>query len=61
MSEYLGKGDSWEFYKDASGEWRWKRTAKNGEVVGASHEGYKNREDCVANAQRAGYGFEYAP
>jgi uncharacterized protein YegP (UPF0339 family) len=47
--------DKWEFYKDAKGEWRWRRKAPNGETVGASTEGYKNREDCVANAKRNGY------
>ena len=47
--------DKWEFYKDASGDWRWRRTAPNGEIVGASTEGYKNKADAIANAQRNGY------
>lgn len=47
--------DKWEIYKDAKGEWRWRRTASNGRVVGAATEGYKNRLDCVANAKRHGY------
>ena len=47
--------DTWKFYQDAKGEWRWTRTAANGKVVGASTEGYKNRSDCVANAKRNGY------
>ncbi len=51
----IGKDDKWEFYKDEAGEWRWRRTARNGELVGASTEGYKNRSDCVANARRHGY------
>ena len=51
----LGHDDKWEFYKDADDEWRWRRTAKNGEIVGASHEGYKHKMDCVSNAIRAGY------
>ena len=42
-------------YKDGKGEYRWRRTASNGQIVGASHEGYKKRADCVANAKRAGY------
>jgi uncharacterized protein YegP (UPF0339 family) len=50
-----GKEDKWLFYKSTSGDWRWKRIAPNGEVVGASTEGYKNRKDCVANAERNGY------
>lgn len=47
-------GDKWEFYKDRANEWRWRRTARNGEIVGASCEGYKNRSDCIANAKRPG-------
>ena len=47
--------DKWEFYKDTNGEWRWKRTAPNGRVVGTSSEGYQNREDCKANAERNGW------
>lgn len=47
--------DTWEFYKDNAGKWRWRRTAANGCIVGASSEGYENRTDCVANAQRNGY------
>ena len=47
--------DTWTIYQDASGEWRWKRVAKNGQTVGASTEGYKNRSDCVENARRNGY------
>ena len=48
------KGDKWEIYKDGAGEWRWRRTAPNGNIVGASSEGYKNKSDCIANAQRNG-------
>ncbi len=48
------KGDKWEIYKDGAGEWRWRRTAPNGNIVGASTEGYKNKSDCIANAQRNG-------
>lgn len=47
--------DKWEFYKDSSDEWRWRRTASNGKIVGASTEGYKNRSDCEANARRNGW------
>ncbi|WP_084512463.1 DUF1508 domain-containing protein [Geothrix fermentans] len=47
--------DKWEFYKDAQGEWRWRRVAVNGRVVGASSQGYKNQADCVENARRNGY------
>ena len=47
--------DKWDFYKDVRGEWRWRRTAPNGNIVGASAEGYKNRGDCEANARRNGW------
>lgn len=47
--------DKWEFYQDNRNEWRWRRTAPNGKIVGASTEGYKNRSDCMTNAKRNGY------
>lgn len=47
-------GDTWEIYKNDAGDWRWRRTASNGKVVGAATEGYVNRSDCIANAQRNG-------
>ncbi|AVB23405.1 MULTISPECIES: YegP family protein [Pseudomonas syringae group] len=47
--------DKWDFYTDPRGEHRWRRTASNGRIVGASTQGYSNRADCVANARRNGY------
>jgi uncharacterized protein YegP (UPF0339 family) len=51
----LGGRDKWEFYTDKKGEHRWKRTASNGEKVGASCEGYGKAGDCKTNAKRNGY------
>ena len=51
----MNSSDNWNFYKDARGDWRWRRTAPNGQVVGASTEGYSNRSDCEANARRNGW------
>jgi uncharacterized protein YegP (UPF0339 family) len=51
----MASNDVTEFYKDKAGEWRWRRRALNGRIVGASTEGYKLRRDCVANAKRNGY------
>lgn len=48
-----GNGDTWEIYSGADG-WRWRRTASNGRIVGASQQGYSNRSDCIDNARRAG-------
>jgi uncharacterized protein YegP (UPF0339 family) len=47
--------DRFEIYQDTRGEWRWRRVAANGRVVGASTESYRNRIDCVSNAKRNGY------
>lgn len=48
------KGDLWEIYKDNANEWRWRRTAPNGNIVGSSSQGYVNKADCIANAKRNG-------
>lgn len=47
--------DKWEFYKDSEGLWRWRRVAPNGKIVGASSQGYVNKNDCIENARRNGY------
>jgi len=47
--------DKWEFYKDVDDKWRWRRTAPNGNIVGASSEGYTNKVDCEGNARRNGW------
>lgn len=46
-------GDIWKIYP-SFGQWRWRRTARNGNIVGASAESYVNRSDCIANARRNG-------
>lgn len=51
----IGSDDKWFIEKDSKGEWRWTRKATNGKTVGASTEGYKNKLDCIKNAQRNGY------
>lgn len=37
-------------FKDSAGEWRWRVTAANGEIVADSDEGYANRVDCARMA-----------
>lgn len=34
------------FFKDEAGEWRWHRTAENGQIVSESGEGYVNLDDA---------------
>ena len=36
-----------EIFKDASGEFRWRLKAANGQIVADSGEGYINKSDCV--------------
>ncbi len=48
----MSNGDRWEIYQSSG--WRWRRTARNGNIVGASTEGYANKSDCIANARRNG-------
>lgn len=33
-------------------DWRWKRVANNGRVIGASSEGYRSKRRCISNAMR---------
>jgi uncharacterized protein YegP (UPF0339 family) len=47
-----GENDKFEVYQDKRGEWRWRRTASNGQIVGAASEGYKSRKDAEANMNR---------
>lgn len=46
------KRDTIVIYTDNAGEWRWTRTATNGNIVGRSSEGYVNKSDCEDNANR---------
>jgi len=52
--------DKWEFYKDVDDKWRWRRTSPNGNIVGASSEGYINKSDCAGNASRNGWNGKHA-
>lgn len=51
----LGWDDVWRFYPDKAGKFRWTRRAQNGEIVGASSQGYFSIRDCEANAARMGW------
>lgn len=45
-------GYTLEYYKDKSGGYRWRRTASNGEIVGASSETYSSKKNAEDNANR---------
>ena len=46
---------TWVFYKDSAGEWRWRVKATNGQIIGASSEGYSRHSDAVTNAKVFGF------
>jgi uncharacterized protein YegP (UPF0339 family) len=53
-----GENDKFEVYQDKRGEYRWRRKAANGQIVGASSEGYKKKGDCEANMNRGPEGSD---
>lgn len=48
----VGESDRLEVFQDKRGNFRWRRYAADGSVVGASSEGYATREACEANMHR---------
>lgn len=57
----MSSDDKWELYEDNKGEWRWRRTAPNGNIVGRATEGYKAKADAVKNAEHYGYNGKFNP
>ena len=55
-SNYLE--DTWIFYKDKSKKYRWRRTATNGQIVGASTQGYNTSKAMKDNAERNGWDLD---
>ena len=55
VADQGGSGDTWEFYTDKAGKWRWRLKGADGKSVGASNQAFKSRADCMANAKRLGY------
>ena len=39
-----------EFYKDKAGKYRWRVTGDNGEIVGASSQGFASKQMAEYNA-----------
>jgi len=50
-----------EFYEDQAKEWRWRITASNGEIVGASSEGFKALGDAEKNLELVGEAIVHDP
>lgn len=48
------------FYRNfITRQWRWRVKAKNGKIIGASSEGFWNKEDCIYNAKILGEALIY--
>jgi uncharacterized protein YegP (UPF0339 family) len=43
-----------EWYKDEAGEFRWRVKAANGEIIGASSEGFDTLGSAQANLEQLG-------
>lgn len=48
----LQNGDKFETYQDKAGEWRWRLTARNGNIVGAANEGFSSESAAETNFSR---------
>ena len=55
----MSHDDTWEFYQDNGGDWRWRRTATNGQIVGAASEGFSSEESAKRNACLVGCEGEF--
>jgi uncharacterized protein YegP (UPF0339 family) len=49
------KKPMFEIYQDRKGEYRWRATSPNGNVLAAASEGYVNKRDAVHCAKLFGY------
>jgi uncharacterized protein YegP (UPF0339 family) len=45
------RGHWTEVYKDVAGQWRWRRKAANGDIVADSAEGYRKKQDALAQIE----------
>ncbi len=55
MNGKFNTAGKWEIYQDNAKKWRWRHTADNGNIIGASSESYNARGDCEENAKRHGW------
>ena len=43
-----------ELYQDAKGEWRWRQTAKNGDIEAYSDGGFEDKEEAKKDGKENG-------
>lgn len=41
-----------EYYQDKAGKWRWRVKARNGNIIGASSQGYASKKSAEENVER---------
>lgn len=41
-----------EIYKDSKRQWRWRIRSKNGKIIGASQDGFKNKSNAVRTCEQ---------
>lgn len=50
--------EKWEFFQDAAGLWRWRRTSADGHRIFNSTSSHPSRAEAVAEAAKRGYAAE---
>jgi uncharacterized protein YegP (UPF0339 family) len=55
FEQMLKLSDSFKFYTDYKGEWRWERISSDGRVVATSSKAYKTKAECQADARSKGW------
>lgn len=43
-----------EIYKDVKGEWRWRRTSKDGDIEAYSEGGFEDKSECQKDGKEEG-------
>ena len=52
----MNDADLFQFFTDKRGKYRWRLVSENGEIIGASSQGYATGRLAKENAGRFGYG-----
>jgi uncharacterized protein YegP (UPF0339 family) len=45
-------GMTYQIFRDAHGEWRWRLKAANGRIIANSSQGYRRKQDCLDDINR---------
>lgn len=43
-----------EIWKDVNGEWRWRKTTKDGDIEAHSEKGFESRDECEKHGKENG-------